>query len=239
MRNATKKKKDYSSPRMALPGQDPGHEANIRAELVEYFAPVGPLENLWITDVAYCQSTIDHDRAILAAFKTTLLRRSFRTVLSEPPLFDFEDCSFGLDAVSPSSVDQAFLGAMNEINFVAPEGVTFLGDPRFAMLLGNLAPVDAALMRLLNNNLHVQMQERDRIINQIDRRRRQTMRDAIEHLEANSGSTALAATQRADDTSTVMDGAADVGPNDKSEARAAIATNGSADLLHGQVGELR
>jgi multidrug resistance efflux pump len=59
-----------------------------------------------------------------------------------------------------------------------------LGDEVFARLLGSLGRERQEQMMLLQTMLHREMKELDRAINQLERRRRLAMLDAVERAEA-------------------------------------------------------
>jgi hypothetical protein len=58
-----------------------------------------------------------------------------------------------------------------------------LTAPLFASLLGSVSPSEIEMSRKLQQLMHDERKERDRIINQLERRRRNAMRDAIEQAE--------------------------------------------------------
>ena len=70
-------------------------------------------------------------------------------------------------------------------------------------------------LRTLQQMLHSELRERDRLINQIDRRRRQAMRDAIEWAEAERRAKA----DQANDDAAAGDGGNALACPDASEAQ--------------------
>lgn len=71
--------------RHALPGQGPDHEAGLRAELTEYFVPEGPVESMWVADIAYCMTEIEVIRAQIAGFRMLCVRKVHQAELGAVP----------------------------------------------------------------------------------------------------------------------------------------------------------
>lgn len=72
---------------------------------------------------------------------------------------------------------------MADGDFTASYNNTLLDDRTLAVLLGSVNKEEAGLSRMLQQSLHDERKERERIINQLERRRRNAMRDAIERAE--------------------------------------------------------
>ncbi|RYD84422.1 MAG: hypothetical protein EOP84_05545 [Verrucomicrobiaceae bacterium] len=166
--------------RLPLPGQSYEHEYDMRQRLVEQFKPDNLLEQAWLEDIAYCQSRIDYDRALITGFKMRCIKRAH----DEQFCTDFDPDGEFTPALD--TMTELWLSIYAQSNFIADEGKTYSADVIFASLLGQLSPRELGQFRLMQNMLHEEMQERDRIINQLHRSRRQAMRDAIEFAEYRS-----------------------------------------------------
>ena len=78
-------------------------------------------------------------------------------------------------------------GALNRwgrFGLVPAELNNWLDDPHFAWLLGNVDPLDMHMLRQFQQLEREEVQERDRIIRQFERRRRQAVMDAVKLAEA-------------------------------------------------------
>jgi hypothetical protein len=165
--------------RLPLPGQCQDYEARLREELIEQFKPADAFEEMWIEDIAYCSVAIEHDRAMIAAFRLACLKR-IQENLTKP-----EDAFMAGSMATPvlDPRQEALLGLFEEQNLMPVNGVSYLANPTFAMLLGQLTSREHYQLRQLQMLVHQEMMERDRLINQLKRTRRQAMRDAIECAE--------------------------------------------------------
>ena len=162
--------------RLPLPGQSYEHEHDLRQKLIEQFQPQDVVEEIWLEDIACCQARIDHDRAVIAAFRMRCIKQAYEQQFAPVP--DFESGTYVAPELDPSVEGRLDMYADNQ--FVAPDGLAHTGDNVFAMLLGQLSGRELSQLRLLQIMLQEEMQERDRIINQLRRSRRQAMRDAID-----------------------------------------------------------
>lgn len=182
----TRKTNQLAGPRMALPGHHHLREELLRAELIADFAPANRIEAIWVGDIAYCMAAIEHKRAQIAALHHLALRKTYQAISAPEPLH------IPGDKVTPPRFDEAAYPSQlrAEMDDYAASGFrarvpgTLLESEAFASLLGSLAARDMAVLRMLRQDLDLQTRERDRIINQIDRRRREAMRAAIERSEA-------------------------------------------------------
>lgn len=177
----TRKTNQLAGARIALPGQPNSREAELRADLIADFKPTNIPEKIWIGDLAHCMAAIEVKRAQIAGFYQVRLRETAREIVTPNVLHNPEDplspAPFSHSDFTKEERDAArFLVTCN----FRPCGLpTLLDREEFAVLIGSLTAGDAAQLRQLEAALHETMRERDRIINQIERRRQQALRDAI------------------------------------------------------------
>lgn len=176
----TKKMNQLAGVRLPLPGQNCEREAAVRSELVATFKPVDAAEMLWLNDIAYCTATMDVIRAQISGLWMRVVEDAHALVVAAERPDEFGDVS---PATARSQTDRDALAGIAERKFVAPWGSTFLNQPVFASLLARADRRQIETLRLLQAALHEEAKERDRIINQLERRRRNAMRDAIELAE--------------------------------------------------------
>lgn len=170
--------------RLPLAGQCSDHEARVRETLIERFHPADPFEEMWIEDIAYCTVAIEHDRAMITAFLHICMNRAYEE-LTGPNI------ALGYVDTDPTPLTQSQLSSLEWVNercFTPRDGQTFLDHQHFAMLLGRLTKREHYQLRQLQLMLHEEMMQRDRIIIQFQRSRRQAMLDAIEFAELASRS---------------------------------------------------
>lgn len=208
--------------RLPLAGQCSDHEARMREKLIEHFKPADPVEELWIEDIAYCSVAIEHDRAMIAAFLQRCLNRAHEE-LTGPNI------ALGYVDTDPTPLTQSQLSSLEWVNercFTPRDGQTFLDHQHFAMLLGRLTQREHYQLRQLQMMLHQELVERDRLINQFQRSRRQAIFDAIELAERTARiavDAPLALTSEGAGNGAAPEGAADI-PGKPSEC-------GDASLL--------
>ena len=202
--------------RSALPGQSGDHELALRARIAEQFQPTDAFEEMWIEDIAYCSVMIEYDRALIAAFQRKCLTRIHSELTA--PLVDFNGAALVPAPVDPAAAD--WLDLYAAAHFVAPKGMTHLADRHFAILLGHLTSQELHQLQRLQAMLHAEMIERDRIINQLHRTRRQAMRDAVEQAEM-----AARSVEKAPALAGPADPASTSGPDNASDSQ-----SGHADL---------
>ena len=178
----TRKANMLAGARPPLPGQSHYREASLRAELSAYFEPDGPVEIIWVADIAYCMAASEVTRVQIAGFRMLIMEKAYLDLTELSNYFDEALLDEALPATTPKN--WARQNRMAEQGFISSSHGELLGDPDFAALLGRMSAQDARHLHLLEQMLSDQTKERDRIINQIDRRRRQAMRDAIEQAEA-------------------------------------------------------
>lgn len=165
--------------RHPLPGQSADHEERLRAELAGYFVPDGPVEAMWVADIAYCMSEIEVLRAQIAGFRMIAMEQAHRDSLQ---VGNWPDIGL-YEQSSGNQKERAWREIMAGNGFIAPSA-SWLDQPAFTGLLGAMSSQKAGHLRMLEQMMFELARERDRIVNQIERRRRQAMRDAIEKAQA-------------------------------------------------------
>lgn len=174
--------------RLSLPGQDPMREEELRIEFKNELQPKDRFEHIWIEDLAYRVAAIEVLRAQFAGFRTRVVRdllEKLRDRAKERE--DLGDNIDGVEALYGPDLSEAERGALNRwyrYGSVPTELTNRLGDPHFAWLLGNLDPHDMYMLRQFQKLEQEEVQERDRIIRQFERRRWQAVMDAVKLVEA-------------------------------------------------------
>jgi len=168
--------------RLPLPGQDPAREAHHLARLTEAFKPVGPVEEMWVEDVAWCSANIEYFRGMIAAHRTRCIENADYQRRTAAPPMGTEKAE--THAPPPSDRDQMHFDLFQTHGYSPPAGVSYLGNAAFASLLGAASEREQQQMRELQAMLHEEHRERDRIIRQIYRTRQQDMAEAVAVLEA-------------------------------------------------------
>ena len=175
--------------RPSLPGQDPKREEELRIELTQELQPQGRFEQMWIEDIAYRTAMIEVTRAQIAGCRTRMVRGLLdnlrqRAEEHEDGLKrnDMED--FGI-CMRPdlSPAEREALQRWDGYGSVPTELTNWLDDPQYAWLLGNLEPVQMQVLRQFQILELEEVRERDRIIQQFERRRRQAVMDAVKLAE--------------------------------------------------------
>lgn len=173
--------------RPSLPGQDPVREEELRIELTEELQPRGRFEQIWIEDIAYRMAAIEVIRAQIAGCRARLVETVLEDIARRADAYDeqcakaSDDCAFHPDV---SAAERAVLERWGRYGMTPMPLTNRLDDPRFAWLLGKVGPRELHLLRLFQTHEHEEVRERDRIINQFERRRRQAVWDAVELTEA-------------------------------------------------------
>lgn len=178
--------------RPPAPGQDPLREEELRIELTEEFKPESLVEKIWVEDVAYRAACIEVIRAQIAGFRSRAVKSAYGELVDRDETTQFfDDDKPEMMCAGPtpgervySAGDREELARCASHGFVPRDRGTLLDNPSYALLLGGMGKQDLALLRQLQVYEHEEMRERDRIINQFERRRRQAMRHAIEMIEA-------------------------------------------------------
>ena len=178
---ATRKANQLAGARIPLPGHDRLRDARLRAEVAAYWKPQGVVETVWVNDIANCLAVIEVMQALKRGFMLRALRQSLQSQQNHQPWPLVGEAQ----ETSICSADELeTISQLGEDNFIACDHTSLLDQSCFAMLLGQMPPSDVAHLRRLDEIIHVQSRERDRLINQLDRRRRQASRDTIEWAEA-------------------------------------------------------
>jgi hypothetical protein len=174
----TKKMNVIAGARPPLPGQHHLHENFLRAELTAFLNPADLAEIIWIIDMARCQASIE----VLDAQMAGMRLRQVKSAHAARGDWDY-NAHFGQqgeDEIDPAvRRERARLDDYASRGFTAPYKKTFLGDDAFGGLLGQSGRSELENIRLLQQIRHNEAKERDRLFNQLSRRRRQAMRDAI------------------------------------------------------------
>jgi hypothetical protein len=159
--------------RPVLPGQDPGRVETLVVMLSLEFQPSGMIEQLWLEDIAYLTARIEYFRAGLRGFYAEVQRADIGASVHRS--------RFERDAYEGERQELSELQA----NDFQPEyGKTHLDDPTFTRHLGYVIGSNLAMIQRLDDTEQRLLRERDRMIAQFDRRRRNAVRDAIESAEA-------------------------------------------------------
>lgn len=183
-RNLARQARLKAGSRPSLPGQDPMREEEWRIELTERYQPDGPFEQMWIEEVAYRQAVIEVIRAQIAGLRLRLVHSALEDIARR--VADAEEPrKLGVDLASDiSPMEREALEKWARAGTMPMALTNFLHDPLFAWLLGRADTKAAYLLRQLQIHEHEEVRERDRIINQFERRRRQKVWDAVELVEA-------------------------------------------------------
>lgn len=179
--------------RPPLPGHSNFREQELRRSICECFEPVNAIEMLLVNDIAYVSATIEVLRAQMSGFMVRVLRENHRRLsFSAPSAFsdpfgDDDDASLRCFADTSNVLtdgERAQLEVLEADGFGMRPGKGTLEVTSFAILLGNMNMRELRDRQMLQQLLHAETRERDRLVNQLDKRRRQAMRDAIEWADA-------------------------------------------------------
>ncbi|MEO7914551.1 MAG: hypothetical protein ABIR23_04180 [Novosphingobium sp.] len=180
--------------RPSLPGHPAHREEDLRRDIAEHFAPVNAIEMLWVADIAYCTATIEVLRAQISGFKARLVRDAYQKLSADKEWNPQASTSLrsgvrnpmesASDGVIYAEGERHWLDDFAESNFQMADSKTALNSAAFAMVLSSMDRPNADQLRMLQQSLHDETRERDRLVSQFDRRRRQAMRDTIEWAEA-------------------------------------------------------
>lgn len=190
--------------RPPLPGHMNLRETNLRLELAECFEPVNAIEMLWVSDIAYCTGVIEVLRAQIAGCRMRMLKEVYITQLRHDAMSN-EVTMENTDGILFLPGERAYLGKLVGQSLQGHRGQPLLEHQGFTTMLGQMGHRDVEHLQLLQQMLHDEARERDRLVNQLDRRRRQAMRDAIEESEAKQRAAVAAAAHAA----SPQDGSAD------------------------------
>ncbi|NBB23534.1 hypothetical protein GVM20_00155 [Porphyrobacter sp. SLTP] len=154
--------------RLSLPGQHIDREAWLRDELTRELAPQGLIEKRWVEDIAYRWVRIDGIRAQVAGLQNRLVKDVLSELDKAKHVREDEEfpCPFPL-----TREERRVLETYNAMG-KRFETDDILDNPEFAWLLGRVTPSDIELLQRLQGLEHAEVRERDRVINQFERRRR-------------------------------------------------------------------
>lgn len=179
--------------RLSLPGQDPMREEELRIELAHDYSPQDRFEQLWLEDIAYRVAIIEVIRAQIAGCRMRMVQsvldelkrraaalENLRAELERAGMQDNE----GMPGISLSRAEHDALERWGKYSGKVPIELTnWLNNPQFAWLLGNLDPAQMQVLRQFQILEQEEVRERDRIIRQFERRRRQAVTDAVKQAE--------------------------------------------------------
>ncbi|OCC23641.1 hypothetical protein MB02_10765 [Croceicoccus estronivorus] len=151
----TRKANLLAGPRPPLPGQSHSREANLRAELSDYFIPDGPVEMIWIADIAYCMVAIEVIRARIAGFRMLVIKKAYGDLV-EPDAWVLDD---ELDQEEDKETARSWGKVFADDGFIAPWQKSFLDHGVFAGMLSGMNRQDVGHLRLLEQMLADEMRE--------------------------------------------------------------------------------
>lgn len=152
--------------RLSLPGQHTEREAWLREELSLELTPQGLIEKRWVEDIAYRWVRIDLIRAQAAALQNKLVAGVLERL---------DDARHvPADGIYPGPLTRKEREVLEACNAMGKRFDTddILDNPDFAWLMGRILPDDLQPLKLLQGLEHDEARERDRVINQFERRRR-------------------------------------------------------------------
>lgn len=173
----TKKMNLLAGAKLSLPGQNRGREHLLRTEFTAFIKPADFAEMLWIIDMARCQAAIEVLGAQIAAVRMRQVKEAYRKLGANQLNVAMRLPGEEMDMAAFLAVAQ--LDVYAEQNFTAPWNKTFLADSAFADLLAATDRKEIEELRMLQQSLHSETRERDRLLNQLKRRRSQDLRDAL------------------------------------------------------------
>jgi hypothetical protein len=155
--------------RPPLPGQDPEYANQIFEHLRQECQPRGFIEELWLADVAWLTARIDYLRASVAGLYDGQLR-SLRSL--------HERAAAGHGRFSEA--EHVALKATEDAGHALDGGVPAIGDPLFQRLLGLATLTELDTFGKLTTLEQMLGRERDRVLGQFERRRREKAREALQ-----------------------------------------------------------
>ena len=167
-----------SADRPALPGQDPGRVEQLLGQLAQELMPRDAIERLWLADIAYLTVRIEYFRAGLRGYYAARQRAHLNPDQIETnftDLFPSTDSSIG--------DERRELRGFEGDDFEPQPGETHLDEPAFTRMLGRVIEANLETIVRLNEVETRLLRERDRVIIQFDRRRRDAVRAAVENAE--------------------------------------------------------
>lgn len=172
----TKKMNLIAGARLPLPGHNHHREQVLRTEFAAFLKPADLAEIIWIIDMARCQAAIEVLSAQLAGVRMRQLKDAHEKLtiykVADPRGRRSEPDMAALMA-------QAQLDLYAEQHFAPLDNKSLLDKPGFAELLAAADRKEIEEVRILQQALHHETRERDRLFNQLKRRRSQDLRDAL------------------------------------------------------------
>ena len=167
-----------SADRPALPGQDPGRVEQMLGQLAQELMPRDAIERLWLADIAYLTVRIEYFRAGLRGYYAARQRAH----LNPSQIYmDLDELSERTD-FSADEERKELRGLEND-DFAPQPGETQLDEPAFTRMLGRVVAGNLETIVRLDEVETRLLRERDRVIAQFDRRRRDAVRSAVENAE--------------------------------------------------------
>ena len=166
--------------RSRLPGQDPGRCEALFQELCSYFKPQDAIEHMWVNDVASIMSRIEYLRNCHRAAALVSLRRE----LADNTIFQADLSSYEL------SEARSRIHAEENGDAKASASASSNESLPFTRLLGAASMGSLRKEEDFMGLEFAAMRERDRIIAQITRKRREDMIAAVQVIDmknANNG----------------------------------------------------
>ena len=167
-----------SADRPALPGQDPGRVEQLLGQLAQEHTPRDAIERLWLADIAYLTVRIEYFRAGLRGYYVACQRAHLnpgQVYMDLDGLFERTDFS--------ADEEREELRGLEDDDFEPQPGKTHLDEPAFTRMLGRVVAANLETIVRLDEVETRLLRERDRVIVQFDRRRRDAVRAAIENAE--------------------------------------------------------
>lgn len=157
----------FSSQHPQLPGQAPGHSAALLTELRRHYAPQDVIEEMWLRDIAWQMAKIDYFRTATAGLHDYALRAI------QPGL-----------ASTAMANDSTAIGELMAKDWRLKNGTPGVLTPAFQRLLGFVTNARLQNLGQLATLEQMMVRERDRIIAQFERRRREQLHDTVRMVEA-------------------------------------------------------
>jgi hypothetical protein len=157
--------------RPPLPGQDPEYANQILEHLRQECQPRDFIEEMWLADVAWLTSRIDYLRASVSGLYDAQLR-SMRSL--------HERAAAGHSRFSEA--EHGVLKATEDAGHVLADGMPAVSDPLFQRLLGLATLNELDTFGKLTTLEQLLGRERDRVLGQFERRRREKVKEALQTL---------------------------------------------------------
>ena len=167
-----------SADRPALPGQDPVRVEQLLGQLAQELVPRDAIERIWLADIAYLTVRIEYFRAGLRGYYAACQRDHLN------PSQNYIDLDEMCERTDSSIDDERqHLRGLEDDDFAPQPGETRLDDPAFTRMLGRVVEANLGTIARLDQVETLLLRERDRVIAQFDRRRRDAVRAAVENVE--------------------------------------------------------